>query len=75
MSSKWALGFILLIVLTLTSAREDAELEVTTAGVLNDTYADSNGEEEVHSELEEPSETTTEMPSEPGTLKLLIMMV
>ena len=68
MSSTWASATILLIVLCLTFAQENAETEDTTVGFSNVTYADSNGEEAEYSGvLEEATETTTEMPPEPGT--------
>ena len=65
MCSKWALPVILSVLLCLVSAQEEASTETTTVGASNDTYADSNGEET--DPLEEAlSETTTEMPPEPG---------
>ena len=68
MSSRTsASAVILVIVLSFTLAQENAEYEVTTVGFSNETYADSNGEEGP-TYLEEASETTTEMPPEPGTL-------
>ena len=71
MSSTWASATVLLIVLCLTSAQENDETEVTTVGFSNVTYADSNGEEAEYSGLEAATETTTEMPPEPGIHKTL----
>ena len=65
MCSKWALPVILSVLICLISAQEEASSETTTVAASNDTYADSNGGET--DPLEEAlSETTTEMPPEPG---------